>query len=337
MERNQQLPPEPPPEPPRKEVAVNTTPEPSVVVPAAPVKDSRQKAREQRKQVKAANEPKQAAKAQLPRKGTPVAAKRPAQAVEVQCGYPTSPVAEQAGLSHSQATCLPTSGPDPPVQPQAYALQAPGAPAVSVVASAAPTAPVPACAAPEALPVRAASDIEARRVPRVPAYLKKRQAELAEEKRRALMPPPQKIPDGYRLVSEDERIGTVEVLQQRRAEVERALNSLPFKIETLGQRRREADLTGRLGNLEKLLVLFGNPTVFVPADAESISTAAPKSSLGGDSNSDAQSGGADPRRGPKQDPSLPGLHPAREMTQGALRLGKAILEPPGGRSKLILY
>eukprot|EP00929_Paragymnodinium_shiwhaense_P089295 TRINITY_DN49459_c0_g1_i1.p1 TRINITY_DN49459_c0_g1~~TRINITY_DN49459_c0_g1_i1.p1 ORF type:complete len:299 (-),score=57.90 TRINITY_DN49459_c0_g1_i1:205-1101(-) len=109
--------------------------------------------------------------------------------------------------------------------------------------------------------------------PRVPAYLRKRKEELDNAKRLAALPPEPEPPPGYRRVGEDEKRQTLETLQQRRAETEKGLRSLPFKLETVGQRRREKDLEGRLEQLDRLMGMFKQPIVFVPADAAAIGSA----------------------------------------------------------------
>lgn len=103
---------------------------------------------------------------------------------------------------------------------------------------------------------------------RVPTYLRQRQAEAAEERRRAAMPPAPVAPPGYRLVPEEERLSTVEALARERRVAEVSLNSLPFKIETAGQRRREKEAKDRLAHVEKLEAMFNKREVYVPEDAE---------------------------------------------------------------------
>ena len=117
------------------------------------------------------------------------------------------------------------------------------------------------------VPVGPVEAVPAVRRGQVPAYIKKRQAALAEERRLASLPPKPQAPAGYRLVDDEERRMTIEALKQRKVEVERALNALPFKIETPGQQRREKDLLNSLAHVEKLQKMFANPTVFVPEDA----------------------------------------------------------------------
>ena len=66
-----------------------------------------------------------------------------------------------------------------------------------------------------------------------------------------------------RLLSEDERLETLAVLQKNRADVERALQGLPLKIETVGQIRRRDELERRMREIEEGLKVFARPKVLV--------------------------------------------------------------------------
>ena len=68
---------------------------------------------------------------------------------------------------------------------------------------------------------------------------------------------------GMRLLSEDERLETLAVLQKNRADVERALQGLPLKIETVGQIRRRDELERRMREIEEGLKVFARPKVLV--------------------------------------------------------------------------
>lgn len=164
---------------------------------------------------------------------------------------------------------------------------------------------------------------------KVPAYLRRRQAEAAEERRRATLPIEPAAPPGYRFVSEEERLASLEVLIGRRAEAEAAIARLPFVIETPGQRRREREAQERLEHLEKLVKMYSSKEVFVPLDAEPIGRLAAKAPV---RLPEAESPAALAARG-RVDMDREGL-PEMQLVRN--QTSKATLGPGGGRNRLAL-
>lgn len=101
---------------------------------------------------------------------------------------------------------------------------------------------------------------------KVPTYLHERKMELAAtyarqqaEKEAAL------IPEGMRMMSDEERLDTLAVLDTNRSEVELELQKLPFHVETPSQIRLKNQLERRLGEIEDAKKIFSRPKVLVKA------------------------------------------------------------------------
>eukprot|EP00927_Polykrikos_kofoidii_P063115 TRINITY_DN57943_c0_g1_i1.p1 TRINITY_DN57943_c0_g1~~TRINITY_DN57943_c0_g1_i1.p1 ORF type:complete len:356 (+),score=58.87 TRINITY_DN57943_c0_g1_i1:148-1215(+) len=158
---------------------------------------------------------------------------------------------------------------------------------------------------------------------KVPQYLRKRQEEAAEEKRRLARPPSPQAPPGFRKVDETEKKKTLDTLRKRKEEVEKGQRALPFRIETVGQKQREKELQDRASHLEKLIGMFSKPTVFIPSDADPISdTATPVGQQECQPSADAPWARAEDPRG--------GRGAKHVKTQ------VAVMAPPGGASNFQL-
>lgn len=66
-----------------------------------------------------------------------------------------------------------------------------------------------------------------------------------------------------RLLPEEERLETLEILRRNREEVERAIQHLPLRTETQGAIRRKDELERRLREVEDAQKIFSRPKVLV--------------------------------------------------------------------------
>lgn len=99
---------------------------------------------------------------------------------------------------------------------------------------------------------------------RVPAYLEDRKAQWEEEKeeRRKRMPDPN-CPKGMKLMPEEERIQTLEVLMRSKEEATKQLMRMPFVIETPSLKRKQGALEAKLREIENAIDLFSKPKVYI--------------------------------------------------------------------------
>ena len=72
------------------------------------------------------------------------------------------------------------------------------------------------------------------------------------------------IPAGMRILPEDERLKTLEVLEQSKGDVEARLGELPIAAtDNQVVQRRKAELEVKLGEIEDALKIFARKTVLV--------------------------------------------------------------------------
>lgn len=73
------------------------------------------------------------------------------------------------------------------------------------------------------------------------------------------------IPDGMRIMGDDERTDTLAVLEKNKEEVERELSHLPFVVKVPSQVRLKNQLERRLHEIEEAKKIFSRPKVLVKA------------------------------------------------------------------------
>ena len=99
---------------------------------------------------------------------------------------------------------------------------------------------------------------------RVPEYLEERKAQWQEQaaERRRNAPDPS-CPPGMVCMPEQERISTLETLQQSKRECMNQLQHLPFVIETPTMIKKQQNLELKLREIENAIGIFSRPKVYV--------------------------------------------------------------------------
>jgi len=99
---------------------------------------------------------------------------------------------------------------------------------------------------------------------RRPAYLQKIKNGLAEQQRQAERERRGPlIPQGYRQMPESERQETLDALQAKRDDLEKAFQRLPFNIETASQVKRSETILKNITESDAAIKKFSNPMVLV--------------------------------------------------------------------------
>lgn len=97
-----------------------------------------------------------------------------------------------------------------------------------------------------------------------PRYLQKIKADIAHEKEvvEALLAKPS-LPSGYRQLPDEEICETLEVLQKKRAELDKEFQRLPLNVVTDSQKRREKAIVDKINECDKAIKTFSQPKVLV--------------------------------------------------------------------------
>uniref|UniRef100_A0A0G4G5I7 Enkurin domain-containing protein n=1 Tax=Chromera velia CCMP2878 TaxID=1169474 RepID=A0A0G4G5I7_9ALVE len=103
---------------------------------------------------------------------------------------------------------------------------------------------------------------------KVPAYIEEFRREAAERERLEKEAKERaKIPAGYRVMAEEERLEALTVLKGKREEADKEMQKMPLRVETLGQKRRQTELQKKVEELEDAIKLFSRKTVLVEENA----------------------------------------------------------------------
>ena len=103
----------------------------------------------------------------------------------------------------------------------------------------------------------------------VPLYIQERKMEMLEKKAKQQFEEERKkgCPKGMTLLSEEERVETLAVLQKNAAETSKTLSKMPLVVETPSLIKRKAVLEQKLHEIESAISVFSRKKVYVREDA----------------------------------------------------------------------
>lgn len=103
---------------------------------------------------------------------------------------------------------------------------------------------------------------------RVPDYIEQRKAkQMAEEEERRRNAPDPDCPRGMKLMPEEERVSTLQVLSASREECLHQLQKMPFVVETATLKKKKEALESKLREVEQAIELFKKPKVYIATDS----------------------------------------------------------------------
>eukprot|EP00106_Octopus_bimaculoides_P007834 XP_014775276.1 PREDICTED: enkurin domain-containing protein 1-like isoform X2 [Octopus bimaculoides] len=98
----------------------------------------------------------------------------------------------------------------------------------------------------------------------IPKYLKERQAQWVkdEEERIANIPDPT-VPPGHKVLPDNERVETLELLQKNQGELLQKIQKLPLSNDSIRAQKRRQELESKLAEIDEAVKIFSRSKVFV--------------------------------------------------------------------------
>ncbi|XP_072165688.1 enkurin domain-containing protein 1-like [Diadema setosum] len=126
----------------------------------------------------------------------------------------------------------------------------------------------PSVVAQESAQRRQQESLERHKRGATPKYLQSRQKQWQQEEEERIrnMPDPE-MPPGHRMMPEEERLKTLQILKEKEKEFQSDLLKFPLSCETLRAKNRKAEIENKLAEVEEAIKIFSRRKVFVKVDS----------------------------------------------------------------------